>query len=223
MMTVMPQDIMIKFHKYHNLVYREIMDKVFELFKKIKKKAYYHIEGTSMLPCIKENEKVELIWMYSKYIKKNDVIVFMSEKRLYVHRVLLKYSIFNKIFFIERGDNDFLYTLVLEDRVLGKITMKEETKYVLWVPFFTNRGSMKIIFFVLFFLLFFPFLIITLLFCLKPDIRKKIEFFVLQVFPTLVFNLLALFFLRNSGVKMKEILKALNRKYKLDDDVLMEN
>ena len=84
--------------------------------------------GDSMSPTIEAGSK--LIWenVPVSSIALGDIIIFKTPAKLVCHRLIARYKIKDKIFFLERGDSRFCNANLIQlEAIVGKVT-KIETK-----------------------------------------------------------------------------------------------
>lgn len=87
------------------------------------------VKGKSMLPLIKIGDQIEIEQV--KDIKIGDIIVFNTKNFPIVHRVIGKYKIKGKKFFVHKGDNSFIPGITKEDSIIGKLTsINRDEKFI---------------------------------------------------------------------------------------------
>ena len=104
-----------------------ICKSVIELWREAGKKCRREVSGTSMMPIIRDGNKVIIVYTHPKNIKLGDLIVFRSFENIVTHRVIGMHYIKCHKFFIEKGDFFFNSSIVAEEDVIGKVIAIENT------------------------------------------------------------------------------------------------
>ncbi len=85
--------------------------------------------GNSMLPTIQTGAKLRFQELAPSQIYPGDIVLFSLGKKVFCHRIVGKYTVKKKLYFLERGDNpSYGKVRVLNaDRIIGKV-VRIETK-----------------------------------------------------------------------------------------------
>ncbi len=100
----------------------KIRENILSLWGKEEKERTITVQGTSMIPLIKEGDSITFRPLFKlEKIKIGDIAVFNLRSSLVVHRIVDRICREGKIWFREKGDNNFLPSVVPEKAVLGKV------------------------------------------------------------------------------------------------------
>ena len=77
--------------------------------------------GSSMLPLLRDGQRLILNHKLSDEIKVGDIIIFQNNRQLVAHRVLAMRSKDGERYYMEKGDNQLNYGRVNHNDVLGKV------------------------------------------------------------------------------------------------------
>lgn len=98
-----------------------LLDTAIQLWKEQDKRHWIPIAGNSMLPLLREGDRV-LVAHDCTRIQRGDVIVFWQTNQLIIHRVIQIQRTSDTICFLTKGDNGLSFDPpVREDQVIGKV------------------------------------------------------------------------------------------------------
>ncbi|MBU4312559.1 MAG: S26 family signal peptidase [Candidatus Omnitrophica bacterium] len=90
----------------------------------------FEFKGSSMEPTLMEGCRLKIEPSTTNDIKPGDIVVFGREV-LICHRVLSRVKVFNKIYFLEMGDNTDRPNVISEDEIIGKVVSVIEGEKVI--------------------------------------------------------------------------------------------
>jgi hypothetical protein len=76
-----------------------------------------------MAPLIRPGDQVLVSKAVAEQIHFGDIAVFRHNGELVVHRVLKKWQNADGVYFVEKGDAQYTYSLIGGDKVIGRVTM----------------------------------------------------------------------------------------------------
>ena len=101
------------------------LDRKTSLFEEHEGRIFF--TGESMLPVIKPGCRLKVEHKDWRDIYIGDIVLFDRGKEFICHRVVGKYKVGNRVYFLEKGDNAGYknVNIVRKDKVIGKVTRAE--------------------------------------------------------------------------------------------------
>ncbi len=87
------------------------------------------VKGKSMEPTIMENSNVIVESLHPDQVKIGDVVVFKTQKKMIVHKIIGIHKINRDLFFVEKG-NDSPISIFHHENLLGRVSNGLEGKVV---------------------------------------------------------------------------------------------
>ena len=121
-----------------------LKNQILYLWKKGNKERTIIVQGQSMKPLIQDGNYITFRPLKNgEKVKFGDIAVFTSKSGLIAHRIVDRISIDDKVWFREKGDNNFYPSVIREDAVLGKVVKIKKKNFSInlakWHWFFINR------------------------------------------------------------------------------------
>ena len=92
-------------------------------------KCWLPVLTDSMVPLIQPGDQVQVLRITAEEVRFGDIVVFRRSDDLIVHRVFKKWHTPNGVYFSEKGDAGYAYSLIIADDVVGRvIRLKKGTK-----------------------------------------------------------------------------------------------
>lgn len=91
------------------------------LLQNMRRKYVLHTEGESMHPFIKSGEPITVVPVKIEDVGPGDIIIFNKYNSLIAHRILGKFEIGKRVFFVEKGDNGKVPRILKKGDILGKV------------------------------------------------------------------------------------------------------
>jgi len=108
-----------------------IKENLIQIWIELGKTQWIQSIGNSMRPLIIEGSSLALEFCKSDKIKLGHIIAFRNNKDTVVHRVIGFWNRAEKVYFVEKGDNNPYFTLVEQSALLGRVvSMKTGNKTV---------------------------------------------------------------------------------------------
>ncbi|MCC7430889.1 signal peptidase I [bacterium] len=85
------------------------------------------VKGFSMKPFIFDGDKIKIKFIEAKKIKFGDIVVFKSNEKLVVHRIIRTIERHDLLYFWEKGDNRRFPTEINENDLVGKVVEIERS------------------------------------------------------------------------------------------------
>lgn len=112
----------------YNSIKKKYIKETLLLRKEYKKTTWITVNGISMLPIIPDESKVKVV--STKHYNIGDIIVFIYNNLIYIHRIVyIKVEMGNK-YFITKGDNAIsLDNRIEKNQIIGKILKVKTNKF----------------------------------------------------------------------------------------------
>lgn len=106
------------------MIVENISTKLLLFYKILDKETWINVSGQSMYPIILEGDKalVRPNKFDTQYMK-DEVVVFMSENSLLIHRIMKVIDKHGSFFYITKGDNAYCFDKIISsDQIIGTVT-----------------------------------------------------------------------------------------------------
>ncbi|MBI1883722.1 MAG: signal peptidase I [Chlamydiae bacterium] len=108
-----------------------IKENLIQIWKDLEKTQWISCSGSSMKPLITDRTELLLQFCKPDKIHLGHIIAFRNENEMIVHRILGFSKKANKLYFIEKGDNNPLPNLIPQESLIGRIVALKKGSRIL--------------------------------------------------------------------------------------------
>ncbi|CAN2039615.1 Signal peptidase I [Candidatus Magnetomoraceae bacterium gMMP-15] len=99
---------------------KSLISPALEIWKAKNKRVNFKVSGDSMFPLIKSGNSISVCLTHSD-IKQGDIVAYLQNQNVVVHRIIKKKTIDNQLYFCQKGDNLLGWAWISQENLLGRV------------------------------------------------------------------------------------------------------